>query len=316
MKVHNCHQNVVMPHIAKRGFVTIATGDPKYYQLAVNLLRSYRLNSNDPSPFSLICDRDCAEAREFDSFVLIEDAKHSYLDKLFLDRYTPYEETIFIDADSLILKDTSVLWDDYADYQNFSCYGKTLPLDSKEGWFLYEDMGELQQQLAFGISMHGGLYYLRKSNKCTDIFVSARYFAENYSKYKFSMFTKPADEPVLALSMALSGIAPCPINNRILFLPSFEGQVYINHKGDVMLNKKPCEAIILHFGNRNIPRFLYQYLRTTIEFRQNGGSGVLVDRQRFAIRLAYLPEDTKVTLKQLLKKILPHRVIRLLNKAR
>lgn len=304
---------VVLP-VARRGFVTIATGNQKYYQLALNLLRSYRQNSNDPSPFALICDRNCPEAQEFDYFVLIDDPNHSYLDKLLLDRYTPYEETIFIDADSLILKDTTVLWDDYADHPDFSCYGATLPLTSKEGWFFYENMGELKPQLSFCVSMHGGLYYLRKSSKCTDIFEKARYFAENYHNYTFSRFLNPADEPVLALSMALAGNKPCPSKNRILFLPRFDDQFHISYNGVLMLKRKPCEAIILHFGNRNIHRFLYQYLLATNEFRSNGNNGVLPNKKRIAIRLVYLPDDTKVLLKRFTKKILPRQCINLLKR--
>lgn len=41
-----------------RGFVTIATGDEKYYKLAFNLLRSYKLHcTGEKLPFAVICDR-------------------------------------------------------------------------------------------------------------------------------------------------------------------------------------------------------------------------------------------------------------------
>ena len=300
--------------VSGRGFVTIATGDPKYYRLAVNLLHSYRLNSKDPAPFSLICDRDCPEAREFDSFVLIDEPKRSYLDKLSLAQYIPYEETIFIDADALILSDTQILWEDFADQPDFCCYGTQLPPESREGWFFYEDMGDLQPRLTYGVSMHGGLYYLRKTDSCKAIFDTALYFARHYHEYKFANFEHPADEPVLALSMALAGVKPCPIRDRIIFLPSHEGKLRADRRGGFLLRNKPCDAPILHFGNRHIPRFLYQYLLATVEHRAGGKEGPLPFSAELRLRLECLPLDAKVFIKRIFKMILPEKCVRFLVK--
>lgn len=40
-----------------RGFITLATGKELYYQLARNLLMSYRLYTQNPMPFAIMCDR-------------------------------------------------------------------------------------------------------------------------------------------------------------------------------------------------------------------------------------------------------------------
>lgn len=300
--------------ISKRGFITIATGDSKYYQLAVNLLRSYRLYSNDPSPFSLICDRDCPEAREFDSFILIQDATYSYLDKLSLYKYTPYEETIFIDADSLILNDTQVLWDDFKSKPSFSCYGTQLPLDSHSGWFFYEDMGDLKQRLSYVISMHGGLYYLCKNDECKEIFKTARYFAEHYYDYKFALFKNPADEPVLALAMALANATPCPAKNRIVFLPSLKKEPRINRKGILLHENSIFDAPVLHFSNRMCPRFLYRRLVATIVYKTNGGKGNLPMQSRIMIRIQCLPKESAETAKQIIRTTFPRKYVASLKK--
>ena len=42
----------------RKGFVTIATGQERYYKLARNLLHSYRLFAKDPFPFAIISDRE------------------------------------------------------------------------------------------------------------------------------------------------------------------------------------------------------------------------------------------------------------------
>ena len=41
-----------------RGFITIATGKELYYQLAKNLLLSYKLFTDQPYPFAIMCDRE------------------------------------------------------------------------------------------------------------------------------------------------------------------------------------------------------------------------------------------------------------------
>lgn len=272
---------------AKRGFVTIATGKDKYYDMAVNLLRSYRQNSSDSAPFALICDRDCPQAREFDSFVLLETAHRSYVDKLFLVQNTPFEETIFIDADCLILRDTQPLWEDFAEMTDFSCYGKVLPLDSRRGWFFYEDMGDLQPQLHYNVNFHGGLYYMRKTPHCAEVFEKALDFARNYSSYPFSGFDKPADEPVLALAMALSGMKPCQDHGLITFLLSHEPYLRMDENGTLLMKGKPAPTIILHFGNVNVERFLYQYILKTVEYHRGGGEGALPKEERRLLQKKY-----------------------------
>lgn len=49
-----------------RGFITIATGGDWYYQLAENLLLSYRLFSEKPMPFAILCDRENEHTKCFD----------------------------------------------------------------------------------------------------------------------------------------------------------------------------------------------------------------------------------------------------------
>ena len=65
-----------------RGFVTIATGSEYYYQLAANLLISYKKRGQGQYPFALICDRENGYSALFDDVILVEDYKKSTLDKL------------------------------------------------------------------------------------------------------------------------------------------------------------------------------------------------------------------------------------------
>ena len=48
------------------GFLTIATGDEKYYRMASSLLHSYRHFSKFPLPFTILADRENEYTAEFD----------------------------------------------------------------------------------------------------------------------------------------------------------------------------------------------------------------------------------------------------------
>lgn len=291
----------------RRGFVTIATGDDKYYWMALNLLHSYRVNGGCDLPFAIICDKDCPAAREFDDMILMPDTTYSYLDKLQLNRYVPYDETIFIDADILILGDVNILWDDFAPMDDFSCYGRWLPLEAGEGWFCYKDMGELKPRIHHGISMHGGVYYLRKTGRCNDIFDCALEVAKNYHKYKFYYFKDPADEPVLALTMVLTECPPCSaeMGSRIRVLPAHEGKLRISRDGKLMLENTPCITRMLHFGNRNTKRFLYHYLLQGIDNMRKTGHAEVSVYTRFMLQIKCMPYELKFALNRFVRKILP-----------
>ena len=89
----------------QRGFVTIATGDERYYILARNLLRSYRQNTATPMRFAVIADRHNQYTEEFDNAVILDNPTNSWMDKLTLLTSCPYDENLFLDADCLVYRD-------------------------------------------------------------------------------------------------------------------------------------------------------------------------------------------------------------------
>lgn len=246
--------------MATRGFVTIATGSDKYYKLAINLLHSYRKIAMDDTPFAIICDRINNDVQEFDEVVLMEQPNCSYMDKLLLYRYTPYDESIFIDADSLVLSDPSGIWEDFADADDVSCYGCKYPLDSNRAWFTYEGCGKYKESIKFLIDLHGGIYFIRKSNRSKAIFEKAIELAEQYNQFSFRNFDKPADEPVLAMSLAIHQSSPCDKPMQIVFVPSYWGQLHVTPAGELFVNGVKNDKPILHFATQNTKRFLYLYM--------------------------------------------------------
>ena len=92
-----------------KGIITIATGNERYYKMALYLLYSLRI-SNPEMKMAIITDKQNLCTNEFDDVVILEEPHKSYLDKLDLLIRCPYDENIFIDADSLVFSNIDYLW--------------------------------------------------------------------------------------------------------------------------------------------------------------------------------------------------------------
>ncbi len=211
-----------MKELVTRGFVTIATGDDWYYQIAVNLLDSYRYTTKNPLPFAIIADHENEMTRKFDKTIILDNPTCSYNDKLRLGELCPFDETVFIDADCLAYDDLNKIFDCFEKESDFCCIGTTAPLTEEcNGWFSLLtfpeetnsndgiiDQKTAKAKLSYTVNMHGGMYFIRKTEITRNVFQEASIYAKDYSKYKFRLFEKPADEPVLALAMAMNNCKP------------------------------------------------------------------------------------------------------------
>ena len=191
-----------------RGFVTIATGKENYYVIAANLLASYRHYSAEPLPFALICDAENEYSAQFDDVVLLDNPHCSYLDKLALPRYAPYDETIFIDSDCLAYRDLNAFWRFFKDAADFTAFGMSHPTTFNYAWFKKDDIGEYADRIEFIPDFIGGVYFIRKTKELDAFDSTCAHIHENYYRYKFRQFEDPCDEPIFALAMAAHGFEP------------------------------------------------------------------------------------------------------------
>lgn len=271
------------------GFLTIATGDEHYYKMAVNLLRTYRHFSAAPLPFAILADRENAETAEFDEVRLLSQAKRNYLDKLEMFEYLPYDITIFIDADCLAYGDLNDLFDVFRDADDFSCFGRVLPLDDQTGWFEYDRLGVLQSRVSYVVGLHGGIYYMRKTELCRRVLQTAIDLVPHYAEYGFKgNFASPGDEPLIALSMALNQCRPIPHDlTRIL--------CYWEHVGSMKLSMRQGVAFardvgistgLLHWGTRFTRTPLYRREIANLHALERGASGCALFRNGLVCRAA------------------------------
>ena len=88
--------------------------------------------------------------------MLLENAHCNYPDKLSMLESLPYDVNIFIDSDCIAYGDLNRLFDMFKDADDFSCFGRVLPLNDNTGWFEYENLGELKQKVSYVVGLHGG----------------------------------------------------------------------------------------------------------------------------------------------------------------
>lgn len=246
-----------------KGFITLATGDERYFKMAINLLKSYRLFSDNPLPFAILADRHNQYTEQFDEVIILENAKCSYLDKLSILINCPYDETIFIDADCLVYHDLNDYWDVCDFSYTLTCFGNSLPLDNKhDGYFAKENIGEFEHRIKFIPHVHGGVYFIKNSPECAEMFKLAMYVNENYSKFKFNHFPKPADESILALCMAVFDCRPIvELGWHIIFYPDVK-----KFKADIATATNSCikysgfvtNAYLIHWQNYYTTKTVYK----------------------------------------------------------
>ena len=174
-----------------------------YYQFAKNLLLSYKLYTDNPMPFAILCDQENEYTALFDDVVILENAQRNYFDKFELLIHSPYSETIFIDADCLAYSDLNYFWDYFANADDFSASGFNYPADSEDGLFWIDSIGEFKERVQWKSSVHGGLYYIRKGKVCEQIYADYQYIMAHYHEYRWP--NDCVDEPVFCLAMAANG---------------------------------------------------------------------------------------------------------------
>lgn len=259
----------------KKGFVTIATGNDRYYRMARNLLRSYRQNCKDPMPFAVIADRENAYTAEFDDVVILDQPTHSWMDKMRLLDCCPYDENLFIDADCLVYRDINFFWDLYRDADDFSCFGKALPLDDQSGWFT--NQAAEFYPIKFCTHLHGMLYFLRKSDTLSRMQTLCNDIIANYKNIVFKGFNDQlADEPVYALAMAVLGLRPVDRRPEYYCFVPFATKFRSNFASRVVRFANPTDGnvngcCIVHWGNRNTLRAQYRFDAGAINDRHKKG---------------------------------------------
>lgn len=197
-----------------RGYLTLAYGKGLYLQMAVNLARS--LMVWDPAvPRAIICDTNARPLVEKYFDVIIPTSERfgkRNLQKLGIYEYSPFEETLFIDADCLVFRKPQRIWDRLS-VDDFGVFGSL----EKVGVWRYDFEHACK---AFDVDampkINGGCYYFRKCEKARRLFQDANALTKQTDeirkqlKQSFPVDTSLlGDEYHVSIAMAKNGFKPC-----------------------------------------------------------------------------------------------------------
>jgi hypothetical protein len=202
-----------------RGILTMAFGSSKYLEMAKSLARSLKTHSPQ-IPRAVVTDAtdDAEIKRLFDVCVPVNTNFGSALvQKLFLDQYTPFGSTLFIDSDCLVVSDIDKIWH-YFSGLPFGIPGVVRLRRGDEDPLLdvnyildYFDLQEISK-------FNSGMIYFDASDVSKAIFATARELRSRHVELRFPQGDH--DEALFEVSMAIHGIQSFLDDGQTMLTPA------------------------------------------------------------------------------------------------
>ncbi|NMC99445.1 MAG: hypothetical protein GYA62_06980 [Bacteroidales bacterium] len=248
-----------------KGILTIAIGK-RYYNQAILLAKSAILNS----PYTLraiVTDKPEYFNGYFDYCIKYnEPFANAFKIKLQLMNYSPFEKTLFIDSDSLIINSVENVFT----FLNNDRFFVSPGLKVMNGIWYNINIFELINKigLSYLYKLNSGFFAFIKNKNSEKLFEKANFFYNILPDLGFDYFRENIypDEPALSLSLAFYNIEPFNDFNRF-------SRTLINKNGKVIIDipnrrcffKKGdefCTPNVIHFAGRYGRRV---YLREKIK---------------------------------------------------
>ena len=205
----------------QRYVLTIATGKPIYIQMAVNLARSFKLwHQHSNIKFAIATDQSQLIPPDLSDIQIIELKPNQYgqgfSPKLHLDKISPADETLFIDADCLCFGSLEPVFERFKG-RAVSVIGGTI---SNGEWF--GDIATICQKFDLKSlpKFNGGIYYLSKGEITDLVYATARELEPQYDEIGLvRLRNRPNDELLMAIAMALHKQTPIHDDGSIMSDP-------------------------------------------------------------------------------------------------
>lgn len=233
-----------------RGILTIAFGAPRYVRMAKTLARSLQLHAPD-LPRAVVTDSSDDELRRlFPTQVSVRpEFGAGVAQKLSIYEYTPFEETLFLDADSIVVRPLDAVWDLFTDV-SVGVVGTSI---SSGRWFM--DVAATCRRLCVPSipKFNGGLYYFRDDATARRVFESAQGFLPRYEEFGLGAFRGGVnDEPLMAMALAVNGVPPVADGGAAMRTPiGLEGRLVIDvlrARSRFVKKGKLVSPAIVHFA--------------------------------------------------------------------
>jgi hypothetical protein len=236
------------------GILTLAT--PNDYLKAIGFALSVRV-SNPGIPIAVACSAKVAEFVRpyFDTIIEEKAGLRGFVHKVYLDLYSPFQETMFFDSDVLVFR-------------------SILPYVNKWGEGAYHACGELSPEgySTFGLDrkkvlarigkkklsvIEGAGHAFYRKPACTAVFELARTITENYKDYGGDI--PYSDEDVVAIALTILDIPPVDSGDFFArYSSAAPGTMKMDASNGVCTyveasNGKPMSPCMVHFAANEAP---------------------------------------------------------------
>ena len=265
-----------------RSAFTIATGKQSYKDMAINCARSFRRWNDLPfvifsdEQFALPVDLHGVEVRVLPA----EQQRVGFSIKLLVDRFAPSPQSLFLDADCLVMGDLAPLFVAFA--------GKPVGVLGylKADGEMFGDVPAVCK--AAGVAalarFNGGVYYIEQGAESAAIFAEARRLEPMYDELGLVRLRgQPNDEILLSIALAKAGVPP--LENTGRFYADFHWWPKVERfdalKGIAVMRNPPAGAagrqnmyppadladapLVVHFLNHHVESVRYR--RETLALR-------------------------------------------------
>ena len=231
----------------------MAYGRQKYLDQAVALARSVKHHMPD-QPIVLVTDRQEFYA-PFDRQIVMDDYKLAgTVLKTLIYKYSPFEETLFIDSDCLLTRDCSPEVAQIRQHAFTPVVNTYLRAGDTDLWL--EDVGKALRRVG-GESFpkfNGGVYFFRKSAEAEAVFATSEEMLARQAELGILDFDSagPGEETLFGLAMAKLGITDLyDDNGRLMRTPlNATGPIHLDVLGGECHFEKEgklVEPAIVHF---------------------------------------------------------------------
>jgi hypothetical protein len=185
------------------GVLTLAT--PNDYLKAIGLALSVRV-SNPGVPVAVACGPKLVEVLKpyFDHVVPEEPGLRGFVHKVYLDQYSPFEKTLFLDSDVLVFKPVQPHTNSWKCQTYTACGSFQTGGVSTFGMDRAAVLKKLGMTSLVVIDGAGHGYFCKPA--CNQVFAEAREITKNYRSWVGDI--KYADEDVMNIAMTKLGLEP------------------------------------------------------------------------------------------------------------
>lgn len=239
-----------------RGYITLAFGKRRrYLEMACALGQSLAIHEPKLRR-AIVTDSTDPSLREIFTDIIPHNSAYGtgVLQKLHLDAYTPFDETLFIDSDCLVVRPLSNVWEKFSTV-DFGAQGDRYLSRGDTDIFLNVEKTLNYLNVETLPKFNGGIYFFKSNPRGVAVFEKARQLAEHWREFcDRDFYGAPSDEALFSAAMTSMGLSLVNLRPYGMFTPiGSSGPILVdvlNSRSMFVKEGRVVTPDIVHFAGR------------------------------------------------------------------